>query len=78
MKFVILKLTAFAMLATASGVYATDAEEPSTTTQSRRGSFLNEDGWGAGDWNGGDMSTCTSNCQCPGGESSDHHHHFSL
>jgi hypothetical protein len=71
MKFVILKLSAaaFAMLATASGVYATE-EEPSNSypSQSLRGSFLKEEEtfWGGG---GNNLGTCTSNCQCPMGES---------
>ena len=54
MKFTILKLTAFAMLATASGVYASgDSDEPSSQS-SLRGSFLSEEGnyWyhGQGAW----------------------------
>eukprot|EP00985_Skeletonema_marinoi_P000045 scaffold13_cov100-Skeletonema_marinoi.AAC.2 len=68
MKCIFLKLTAFAMLATASasGVYASsESDEPSSTTpQSLRGSFLdeNEDAdWGG--W-GNDLSQCTSNCHC--------------
>jgi hypothetical protein len=71
MKCIFLKLTAFAVLATASasGVYASsESDEPSSTTpQSLRGSFLdeNEDA----DWWGG-LSTCTSDCSCYGGESS--------
>ena len=78
MKCIFLKLTAFAMLATASasGVYASsESDEPSSTTpQSLRGSFLdeNEDAdWGG--W-GNDLSQCTSNCHCYVGEylSSDH------
>ncbi|KAK1740915.1 hypothetical protein QTG54_008167 [Skeletonema marinoi] len=69
MKCIFLKLTAFAMLATASasGVYASsESDEPSSTTpQSLRGSFLDEnedaDWWGG--W-GNDLSKCTSNCHC--------------
>ncbi len=82
MKCIFLKLTvtAFAMLATASGVYASsDGDETSSTShQTLRGSFLNEDegadsGWwgrGRNNWNSGsgDLSTCTSNCQCPQGK----------
>ena len=76
MKCIFLKLTAFAMLATASasGVHASsESDEPSSITpQSLRGSFLdeNEDA----DWWGGwqDLTTCTSNCHCHAGESSDH------
>ncbi|KAL7437017.1 hypothetical protein ACHAXM_005622 [Skeletonema potamos] len=69
MKFVILKLSAaaFAMLATASGVYATE-EEPSNSypSQSLRGLFLKEEEtwWGGG---GNNLGTCTSNCQRPMG-----------
>ena len=77
MKCIFLKLTAFAMLATASasGVYASsESDEPSSTTpQSLRGSFLDEnedaDWWrGRGSQGGGDMSTCTTNCQCSQGK----------
>ncbi|KAK1743582.1 hypothetical protein QTG54_006203 [Skeletonema marinoi] len=71
MKCIFLKLTALAMLATASasGVHASsESDEPSSITpQSLRGSFLdeNEDA----DWWGGwqDLTTCTSNCHCHAG-----------
>ncbi len=71
MKCIFLKLATFAMLATASGVYASsdgDGDAPSSTThQTLRGSFLNEDegadlGWGKR--NRPDLSTCTTDCQC--------------
>lgn len=82
MKCIFLKLTAFAVLATssASGVYASsESDEPSSTTpQSLRGSFLDEnedaDWWGGGGgtgWGpqgGGDLSTCKTHCQCPLGK----------
>lgn len=71
MKCTFLKLTAFAMLAITSSVYASDNDEPSSTgTQSLRGSFLNEDeewGWASQHqgWGGTqDWSNCRSNCQC--------------
>ena len=84
MKCIFLKVTvtAFAVLATASGVYASsDGDEPSSaksataTHQTLRGSFLNEDegadsgwGWPFGGSNGwGDLS-CTSDCNCPTGK----------
>ena len=78
MKLFILKLAAFAMLATNSVVYASDESSP---TRSLRGSPLAEDdtdaefywngGWNG--WNGGYRwgqydESCRRNCNCPQGE----------
>ena len=78
MKFTILKLTAFAMLATASSVFASEDDHAVQSLRGSTSASSDEDsadeelyGWNGNPWwsgNSNNLQTCTSNCQCPEGE----------